>query len=45
MKKTVSDCQRMAIPINLGEHKFYSGWLLCPEGLIRNTTPFGGWIR
>ena len=21
---------------------FYSGWLLCPEGEIKNTTPFGG---
>ena len=45
LKSIDSYGQRMAIPINLGEHKFYSGWLLCPEGLIRNTTPFGGWIR
>lgn len=37
--------QRLAIPVNLDGHKFYSGWLLCPEGLIRNATPFGGWIK
>ena len=37
--------QRLAIPINLNGHEFYSGWMLCPEGLIRNTTPFGGWIK
>lgn len=37
--------QRLSIPINLNGHKFYSGWMLCPEGLIRNTTPFGGWIK
>lgn len=37
--------QRLAIPLNLNGHIFYSGWLLCPEGKIRNTTPFGGWIK
>lgn len=37
--------QRLAIPINIKGHKFYSGWMLCPEGKIRNTTPFGGWIK
>lgn len=21
------------------------GWMLCPEGKIRNITPFGGWIK
>ena len=37
--------QRLAIPIILRNSKFYSGWMLCPEGKIRNTTPFGGWIK
>ena len=37
--------QRLAIPITLKTTSFYSGWLLCPEGLIRNTTSFGGWIK
>jgi len=23
----------------------YNGWILCPEGKIKNTTPFGGWIK
>lgn len=37
--------QRLAIPIILRGVEFYSGWLLCPEGEIKNTTPFGGWIK
>lgn len=37
--------QRLAIPINLSGVVFYSGWLLCPEGKIKNTTPFGGWVK
>ena len=37
--------QRLAIPVNLNGHRFYTGWMLCAEGLIRNTTPFGGWIK
>lgn len=37
--------QRLAIPINLNGVYFYSGWMLCPEGKIKNTTPFGGWIE
>ena len=37
--------QRLAIPTNLRGNNFYSGWLLCPEGKIINTTPFGGWIK
>lgn len=37
--------QRLAIPINLKGTMFYSGWMLYPEGKIKNTTPFGGWIR
>lgn len=37
--------QRLAIPTNLNGTTFYSGWMLCPEGKIKNTTPFGGWIK
>ena len=37
--------QRLAIPINLRGTVFYSGWMLCPEGKIKNTTPFGGWVK
>lgn len=37
--------QRLAIPISLNGTTFYSGWMLCPEGKIKNTTPFGGWIK
>lgn len=44
--KTLDDYgQRLAIPIDINGHEFYSGWMLCPEGVIRNTTPFGGWIK
>lgn len=37
--------QRLAIPISLRGKTFYSGWLLLPEGRIKNTTPFGCWIN
>lgn len=37
--------QRLAIPTSLNGTTFYSGWMLCPEGKIKNTTPFGGWIK
>lgn len=37
--------QRIAIEINLKENIFYSGWLVCPEGKLKNTTPFGGWVK
>ena len=37
--------QRVAIPIDLKGHVFNSGWMLYPEGEIRNTTPFGGWVK
>lgn len=37
--------QRLSIPINLQGEIFNSGWMLCPEGRIRNITPFGGWIK
>ena len=37
--------QRLAIPVSFNGTSFYSGWLLCPDGKIKNTTPFGGWIK
>ncbi len=37
--------QRLAIRVNIAGKSFYTGWLLEPEGKIRNTTPFGGWIK
>lgn len=37
--------QRLAIPTTLNGTTFYSGWMLYPEGKIKNTTPFGGWIK
>lgn len=36
---------RVAIPTILREKTFYSGWMLYPEGKIKNITPFGGWIK
>lgn len=37
--------QRLAIPTTLNGTTFYSGWMLYPEGKIKNTTPFGGWTK
>ncbi len=37
--------QRLAIPIEIKGKSFCSGWMLEPEGKIRNTTPFGGFIK
>ncbi|MEG1751896.1 MAG: hypothetical protein RR140_02260 [Clostridia bacterium] len=37
--------QRLAITISLNGTSFYSGWMLYHEGQIKNTTPFGGWIK
>jgi len=37
--------QRLAISINLDGNIFNRGWLVYPEGFIKNTTPFGGWIK
>ena len=37
--------QRLAIPIKLNGYNFYSGWMMYPEGKIKNTTPFGGWFK
>lgn len=45
LKNLDGEGQRLAIPTTLNGSTFYSGWLLCPEGLIKNTTPFGGWIK
>lgn len=45
LKKLDRKGQRLAIPILLNGKSFYSGWMLYPEGRIKNTTPFGGWIN
>lgn len=37
--------QRIAIPISINNNTFYSGWMIYPEGKIKNTTPFGGWVK
>lgn len=37
--------QRIAVETNLKGNIFYSGWLVCPEGKLKNTTPFGGWVK
>ena len=36
--------QRIAIETTLNGISFYSGWIVEPNGVIRNTTPFGGWL-
>ena len=36
---------RLAISTTLSGITFYSGWMLYPEGKIKNATPFGGWIK
>jgi len=43
LKNVNGDGQRLAIPIRLKNKRFYSGWILYPEGKIALTTPFGGW--
>ena len=45
LKNFDSNGQRLAIPVILAGKTFYTGWMLEPEGKIRNTTPFGGWIK
>lgn len=45
LKNLDSNGQRLAIPITLSGKSFYTGWMLEPEGEIRNTTPFGGWVK
>ena len=43
--KTVGNGQRLAIPVAIKRKKFYTGWIVEPEGKISNTTPFGGWVK
>ncbi len=45
LKNLDSNGQRLAIPVSLAGKTFYTGWMLEPEGKIRNTTPFGGWTK
>lgn len=45
LKNLDSYGQRLSIPIKLNGMSFYTGWMLEPEGKIRNATPFGGWIK
>ena len=45
LKNLDNNGQRLAIPITLSKKAFYTGWILEPEGKIRNTTPFGGWVK
>lgn len=45
LKKPDEHGQQLAIPVSLKGKVFYSGWMLCPEGEIVLTTPFGGWIK
>ena len=37
--------QRISIPIMLNDKCILSGWIVEPEGKIRNITPFGGWAK
>lgn len=37
--------QRLSIKIILKGAAFYSGWRLCPEGEIKNITPFARWVE
>lgn len=37
--------QRLSIPITLKNKTFNSGWMMYPEGELKNTTPFGGWPK
>lgn len=45
LKNLDANGQRLAIPTKLAGKTFYTGWMLEPEGKIRNTTPFGGWVN
>ena len=45
LKNLDSHGQRIAIKTTINEISFYSGWILCPEGKIKNTTPSGGWVK
>ena len=37
--------QRLAIAISLKGKRFFTGWMIEPEGKICATTPFGGWVN
>ena len=37
--------QRLAIIVSLKGKKVFTGWMIEPEGKIRATTPFGGWVN
>ena len=45
LKNLYKQGQRVAIEINLKGNIFNSGWMIYPEGYLKNTTPFGGWIK
>ena len=44
LKNLDGNGQRVSIPVFLAGKGFYTGWILEPEGHIRNTTPFVGWV-
>lgn len=45
LKKLDKYGQRITITVEIKGRKIKSGWMLCPEGKIRNITPFGGWAK
>lgn len=45
LKNLDGNGQRLAIPVTISGKTFYTGWIVEPEGKIRNTTPFGGWVK
>lgn len=42
LKSLDKNGQRIAVTIKLKNIEFYSGWIVEPEGRIRNATSFGG---
>ena len=44
LKNLDGNGQRVSIPVFLAGKGFYTGWILEPEGHVRNTTPFVGWV-
>lgn len=45
LKNSDINGQRLAIPVTLSGKTFYVGWMLEPGGKLRNTTPFGGFVK
>ncbi len=45
LKSLSENGQMIAIPVRFNGFLFNSGWKLCPDGKIQNTTPFGGWTK